>query len=455
MIKSDLADYTEVSGCIVFKPASYELWQKIQQLIDERFKKIGIRNCYFPLFIPERFLNKEKEHVQGFSPEVAWVEKAGDTKLAERLAIRPTSEAIMYPSFSKWIRSWRDLPLRLNQWNNVVRWEFKHPVPFFRGREFLWNELHTVCASEKEALDERKEVMEVYKDVCENHMAIYGIFGKKTEKEKFAGAVESWKFHYIMPNGKCAEGSPFHYDGQNFAKSFDIKFLNPEGKEEYGYQNTYAITTRNLGIMFTNHSDDKGLIIPPKIALNSVVIVPILFEDSKDKVLKACNEVAKELKSFNAFVDKRENISVGFKFNEWELKGIPIRIEIGPKDIDKKQVVVVRRDNFKKEFVKVADAKKFVEKSLDEIQEGLFNKSKRLFLSKLTDANTLEELKNALLDKKIGLIPLCKDEKCEDIMKSKTNGAKTLWIDSKKVKNEKCIICDKPAEYYVYAGKSY
>jgi prolyl-tRNA synthetase len=207
--------------------------------------------------------------------------------------------------------------------------------------------------------------------------------------------------------------------------------------------------------MFTNHSDDKGLIIPPKIALNSVVIVPILFEDSKDKVLKACNEVAKELKSFNAFVDKRENISVGFKFNEWELKGIPIRIEIGPKDIDKKQVVVVRRDNFKKEFVKVADAKKFVEKSLDEIQEGLFNKSKRLFLSKLTDANTLEELKNALLDKKIGLIPLCKDEKCEDIMKSKTNGAKTLWIDSKKVKNEKCIICDKPAEYYVYAGKSY
>jgi prolyl-tRNA synthetase len=361
----------------------------------------------------------------------------------------------MYPSFSKWIRSWRDLPLRYNQWNNVVRWEFKHPVPFFRTREFLWNELHTVCASEKEALDERKEIMKAYQDVCENFMAIYGVFGKKTEKEKFAGAVESWKFHYIMPNGKCAEGSPFHYDGQNFAKSFDIKFLDKDGKEQYGYQNTYAISTRNLGIMFANHSDEKGLIVPPKMALNSVVIVPILFEDTKEKVLKVCDEVAKELKSFDAFVDKRDHISVGFKFNEWELKGMPLRIEIGPKDLEKKQVVVVRRDSFKKESVKISDAKKFVEKSLDEMQKGLFEKSKKLFLSKLADANSLGELKKVIEEKKIGLVPLCKSEKCEEILKAETKGAKALWIDNRKVKNEKCIICGAKAEYFVYAGKSY
>lgn len=455
MIKADLADYTDVSGCIVFKPSSYELWQKVQQLVDERFKKIGVKNCYFPLFIPEKFLNKEKEHVKGFSPEVAWVEKAGDSKLAERLAVRPTSETIMYPSYSKWIRSWRDLPLRLNQWNNVVRWEFKHPVPFFRTREFLWNELHTVCANEKESLAEGKSVMKAYNDVTENFMALYGVYGRKTDSEKFAGGVFSEKVHYIMANGKVLEGCPFHHDGQNFAKAYDIKFLDESGKEQYGWQNTYAISTRMLGVMFAIHSDEKGLIIPPKMASNSVVIVPILFEDTKEKVLKACDEVAKTLKSFNAFVDARDNLSVGFKFNEWELKGIPIRIEIGPKDLDKNQVTLVRRDNFKKEAVKVSDVKKIVEKNLDEIQSYLFEKSKKIFLSKLADANSLNELKKVLGEKKIGLVPLCKNEKCEEILKAETKGAKTLWIDNKKVKGEKCICCDGKADYFVYAGKSY
>lgn len=455
MIKADLADYTDVSGCIVFKPSSYELWQKIQQLLDVRFKKIGIRNCYFPLFIPEKFLNKEKEHVEGFSPEVAWVETAGNSKLSERLAVRPTSEAIMYPSFSKWIRSWRDLPLRMNQWNNVVRWEFKHPVPFFRTREFLWNELHTCCATEKESVAEGKKVIDVYKDVTENFMALYGVYGRKTEREKFAGAVFSEKIHYIMQNGKALEGVPFHHDGQNFAKSYDVKFLDENGKDQYVWQNTYAITTRMLGIMFAIHSDDKGLIIPPKMALNSVVIVPILFENTKEKVLDVCEKIEKELRGFNAFVDKRDNVSVGFKFNEWELKGMPIRIEIGPKDLEKNQVVVVRRDNFKKEFVEISDVKKFVEKSLEDIQNGLFEKSKKLFLSKLSDANSLGELKKVIEDKRIGLIPLCKKESCEESLKAETKGAKALWIDNKKVRNEKCIICDAKAEYFVYAGKSY
>ncbi len=455
MIKADLADYTDISGCIVFKPASYEIWQKIQQLIDERFKKIGVRNCYFPLFIPEKFLNKEKEHIEGFSPEVAWVTQAGDTKLSERLAVRPTSEAIMYPSFSKWIRSWRDLPVRYNQWNSVVRWEFSHSVPFFRTREFLWNELHTCCATEKESLVEGKKVIDAYNDVTEKYMALYGVYGRKTDREKFAGGVFSEKVHYIMANGKVLEGCPFHHDGQNFAKVYDIKFLDENGKEQYGWQNTYAISTRMLGVMFAVHSDEKGLVIPPKLALNSVVIVPILFENTKDKVLKVCDEVAKDLKSFNAFVDKRDHISVGVKFNEWELKGVPLRIELGPRDLEKGEVVLVRRDNFQKRPVKISDLKKAVEKDLEEMQEGLFEKSKKLFLSKLVDANSLAELKKVLGDKKVGLVPLCKKESCEESMKAETNGAKALWIDHKKVRDEKCIVCGEKADYYVYAGKSY
>lgn len=454
MIKAELADYTDISGCMVFRPSSYELWQKIQNLVDERFKKIGIKNCYFPLFIPEKFLNKEKDHVKGFSPEVAWVERTGDSKLNERLAVRPTSEAIMYPSFSKWVRSWRDLPLRYNQWNNVVRWEFKHPVPFFRTREFLWNELHTACATEEEALKEGKEVMKAYNNVTEDYMALYGVYGRKTDKEKFAGAVFSEKVHYIMQNGRVLEGIPFHFDGQNFSKTFDIKFLDENEKERYVWQNTYAISTRMLGIMFAMHSDDRGLIIPPKLALNSVVIVPILFEDSKKKVLEKTNELVSKLKKFNSFIDDRENVSAGFKFNEWELKGIPVRIEIGPKDLEKDQVVVVRRDNFKKEFVKTENLVKHLDKVLKEIQKGLFEKSKEIFLSKLKDANSMEELKKIIEEKKVGLSPICKNESCEEAIKEKIK-AKTLWIDNKKVKGEKCIVCGNKSDYFVYIGKTY
>jgi len=316
MLKADLADYTDVSGSIVFKPGSYEIWENIKQEVDKRFKNFGIKNTYFPLFIPEKNLSKEKEHIKGFSPEVAWVTEAGDSKLNERLAVRPTSETIMYPSYSKWIRSWRDLPLKYNQWNNVVRWEFKHPVPFFRTREFLWNELHTVFETEEEALEEGKSIIEVYDDVCSNEMALYGMTGKKTEREKFAGGVASWKIHYIIPSGRVIEGPCFHYDGQNFAKAYNIKFLNRKGKEQYAYQNTYAISTRMLGTMFAIHSDDKGLILPPKIAVNKVVIIPILFEDSKDKVLKSANEIKDMLVKQGAFVDSRENYKAGYKFNE-------------------------------------------------------------------------------------------------------------------------------------------
>ena len=406
--------------------------------------------------IPEKLLNIEKAHVQGFSPEVAWVTEAGNTKLAERLAVRPTSETIMYPSYAKWIRSWRDLPLRYNQWDNVIRWEFSHPVPFFRTREFLFNELHTVVASEKEAMKEGYEILDIYDDFCSNYLALYGVAGKKTEREKFAGGVASWKLHYILSNGKVIEGCCFHYDAQNFAKAYNIKFLDEKGKEQYGFQNTYAISTRMLGTMFAVHADEKGLIIPPKIAVNSIVIIPIMLEGTREKVLKIAEKIKKDLEEFSPLLDSRENYTPGFKFNEWELKGIPIRIEIGPKDIEKNQAIVVRRDNLQKEAVKISELKKNINKKLEEIQKNLFEKSKKLFKSKIEKADSLEKLKKVIQNKKVGIVPLCNDEKCEETMKFETKGAKALFISEKdKIKSEKCIICKKKADYIIYAGKSY
>ncbi len=287
ILKSDLAEYSSVSGCIIFKPASYAIWELIRDEVDKRIKKLGVKNVYFPMLIPEVLLEKEKDHVEGFSPEVAWVTHAGNHELEEKLAIRPTSEAIMYDSYSKWIRSWRDLPLKYNQWNNVIRWEFNNPVPFFRTREFLWNEGHTVFETEKEALDEAKEIRKVYEEVIEEFLALPGIYGRKTEKEKFAGAVFSEKIHYYVPGGKIIEGPCFHHDGQNFAKAYDIKFLNKDEKEIYVWQNTWAISTRMLGTMFTIHSDNKGLVLPPKIALNKIAIVPIMFNKDKEKIIEA------------------------------------------------------------------------------------------------------------------------------------------------------------------------
>ena len=455
MLKADLADYTDVSGCMILKPSSYAVWEKLKLETDKRFKKLGVKNAYFPLFIPEKYLTKEKEHVEGFAPQVAWVTEAGESKLAERLAIRPTSETIMYPSYSKWIRSWRDLPLKINQWNNVVRWEFAHPVPFFRTREFLWNELHTVLATEKESLQEGADILEAYDDVATNEMALYGLAGKKTEKEKFAGAISSTKIHYILPNGRIIEGQCFHYDGQNFSKAYDIKFLDENGKEQYGFQCTYAISTRMLGTMFAIHSDSKGLIIPPRMAPNKAVIIPILFDDSKEKVLKQANEIADDLVELDAFVDSRSNYKPGFKFNEWELKGIPLRIEIGPRDLQNGVVIVARRDTSEKKEVKIKDLKKFCEKALVEMQASLLEKSKKLFKSRVERTSSLDELKKLIEDKKVGIVPMCKNSECEDKLKAETKGAKAVFISEDKIKGEKCIICKKKAEYMVYAGKTY
>ncbi len=456
MLKADLADYTKVSGCIVFKPTAWAIWEKIRDLVDKRLKKMDVQNVNFPLFIPESLLKKEQEHVKGFTPEVAWVTQTGDTKLSEKLAVRPTSEAIMYDSYSKWIRSWRDLPLKYNQWSNVVRWEFKHPTPFLRTREFIFNEGHTVFATKKQAEKEKDKIINMYKDILENHMALPGLVGKKSDKEKFAGAEYTYSIEYLMPSGKAIQGPDFHHDGQNFAKAYNIKFLDKQEQEKYAWQNTWAISTRMLGVMFAIHSDDKGLVIPPKMAPNQIVIVPILIKGKEEKILKKAEEIGKKLKKFNPIIDSREEYKPGFKFNEWELKGIPLRLEIGPKDIEKKQVIIVRRDTSEKITVKFSDIEKRLKEILEEIQDNLFKKAKENLYNNIEESDKIGKVKDLIKKKKIVLTPLCNSIKCEDQLKSDLNGAKVLNIpDSQPTKKSKCIICNKDANYWAYIGKSY
>ncbi len=454
--KAGLADYTDVSGCIVFRPYAYAIWEKIVKAVDDRIKGMGVKNAYFPLLIPEKLLKKEQAHVKGFSPEVAWVTHAGDSKLDERLAIRPTSETIMYENYRNWIRSWRDLPLKINQWNNVVRWEFKHPVPFLRTREFLWNEGHTVFAAKEEAEKECLDILNMYDNVLKEYFALYGIKGKKTEKEKFAGAEYTLSIELFLPNGRAIQGPDAHHDGQNFAKAFDIKYLDKDEKEQYVWQNTWAITTRMIGVMIMIHGDDKGLVLPPKLAPVQVAIVPILFKDSKDKVIKKAKEIKDVLSDYAVELDDREEYSAGWKFNEYELKGVPIRIEIGPKDIEKEQVVLVRRDTLKKEFVRLKDISDKVKKTLDSIHSNLYKESKRLLEENIVEVKDMDAFKKAIGNKKLVKALFCGEEECEGLIKDKTDGAISRNIPfGQKLITGKCVQCGKQAKYSVYFGKGY
>ena len=456
--KADLADYSAVSGCIVYRPTSYAIWEMIQKITDKKFKAVGIKNAYFPLFIPESLLQKEAKHIEGFSPEVAWVTETGSSKLAERLAVRPTSETIMYDSYSKWIRSYNDLPLRLNQWCNVVRWEFKHPTPFLRGREFLWNEGHTVFATKEEAEKEENEIIGIYNDVCENYLAMPSFIGRKSEKEKFAGAEYTTSMEFIMPNGKSIQGPDFHHDGQNFAKAFDIKFTDKNGEVQFAWQNTFAITTRMIGVLIAMHSDDKGLVLPPKVAETQVAIVPILFEDSKLEILKEAKEIKEQLekRGISVILDDREKYTPGWKFNEWELKGIPVRIEFGPKDLEKRKAMVVRRDNGEKQQLDLIAIADKISLLLDQIQNDLYKKANQVLKESVVNVENIEDAKKQLEQKKILLAPWCASPACEDRFKDLT-GAKSLNSpqEQPELKNKKCFACEEKATKMFYLGKSY
>lgn len=456
ILKSEVADYSPVSGCMVFRPSGYAIWENIQRATDAEFKRVGIKNCYFPIFIPERLLKKEAEHVAGFAPEVAWVTHAGGSKLDERLAVRPTSETLMYEVVSRWIRSWRDLPLRLNQWNNVVRWEFKHPTPFLRSREFLWNEGHTLFATRVEADAEREEVMGIYKMVTEEYLALPGYLGRKSKSETFAGAESTYSIEHLLPDGKAIQGPDWHSDGQNFSKAFEIVFIDKDGNKEYAWQNTFALTTREIGIMLAVHGDDRGAVIPPKLAQTQVVLVPIVNDESKSEVLAEAGKLMALLSSkFRALLDDRDHLTPGRKFNEWELKGVPLRVEFGRRDLKEKQAVLVRRDTGGKRPVKLASLVAEVSRELEAIQANLLQKASA-FLSKNTrDAGTLSELKKALAEGGIVRVPWCGKAECEAKLKEETGGKiLNIPLDQKRVKR-KCLVCGEEADSLANFGKSY
>lgn len=455
IIKSELADYSPVSGCMIIRPRAYAIWESIQKFFNSEIKKLGVQNCYFPSLIPESLLSKESSHVQGFKPEVAWVTEGGDTKLSEKLAIRPTSETIMYDAYSKWIRSHKDLPIRLNQWCNVVRWEFKHPVPFLRTREFLWQEGHSAFATRQDAEHEVFQILDIYARIFEELLAIPVIKGKKSEAEKFAGALFSTSVETFLPSGRAIQGATSHCLGQNFAKAFDITFLDEKGEKQYVWQNSWGISTRTIGIMAMMHSDDNGLIIPPKVAPIEAVIVPIFSGDSKETVMNQCHEVKRLIKGYKAFVDERD-YTPGWKFNDAELKGIPIRIEIGPKDVEKQQAVIVRRDTKEKLFVKLEELNGELQKALDSIQSNLYHKAKKFIDSSVQEAYSIEELNKIIESKKIAKIAWCATPQCEEDIKARCNGAKSMStpLDAEKPESS-CVVCNQDAKSMTYFAKSY
>src|SRR3989344_4890541 len=451
--KAELADYSPVKGCMIIRPNAYSIWETIQAYFNERLRKLNVKNAYFPLFVPEEFFKRETEHAKGFTPEVAWI--ANKDESGQRLAIRPTSETIIYDSYSKWIRSWRDLPLRLNQWCNIIRWETKATRLFLRTREFLWQEGHCVYETIEECDKETLLILDEYENLCKELLAIPVIKGKKTEKEKFAGALYTTTIEAFMPDGKSLQCGTSHNLGQGFAKSFKISFLGKDEKPKMPWQNSWGISTRLIGAMVMLHGDDKGIVLPPNVALNKCVIVPIIFDKDKDKILKKAKEISKVLSSFNVILDNRDNYNPGFKFNEWELKGIPIRIEIGPKDLKEKQVILVRRDTNEKEKVKFTKLKSRIKELLIEIQNNLYNNAKKYLDSSIIKVKDFSEFKIAINNKKIVETFHCGDSKCEDKIKEVLNGVKATCIPftKEKVKGN-CVYCNNPASYKVYFAKS-
>ena len=454
--KSELIDYSSVSGSYIIKPAAFNIWESIQQYLNLRIKKLGVSNAYFPMLIPESLLKKEAKHIAGFSPEVAWVTEAGNSKLNERLAIRPTSETIMYEAYSRWIRSYKDLPLKLNQFNNVVRWEFNNPIPFLRSREFLWQEGHTAFATKEEADKEVIDILNIYAEVYEKLLAIPVFKGKKTESEKFAGADYTTSIETFLPNGKGIQCATSHSLGQNFSKSFNINFLDKDEKTKYVWQNSWGLSTRSIGITIMQHSDNKGAIIPPRVAKNKLVIIPIYFEEKeKNKVLSACKKLFIQLEEFNPILDDREGYTPGWKFNNWELKGIPLRIEIGPKDIKSSQAILARRDTQEKQAVKLSQLKKKIPELLENIQSNLYKKAAKIIKDNTVEASSLNQLVKAIKDKKLIKAGWCGKESCESIIKDKAEGAKILNIPFKKHKISDCPACNKKALHPVLIAKSY
>ncbi len=461
VLKSELADYSAVRGCAVIRPLGYALWQGIMDYFNARLKKLGVKNAYFPMFIPESFFQREASHVEGFAPEVAWIEKKGDE--VERLAIRPTSETIMYDSYSKWIRSYRDLPLLINQWCNIVRWEVKDVKMFLRSREFLWQEGHCVFETEKECDEHALEIINEYKKLSEELLAVPAYIGLKSDKERFAGAKYTYTIEQFMPDGKALQSGTSHNLGQGFAEAFNIKFRGRDEKEHHPWQSSWGFSTRLLGALIMTHSDDKGLVLPPRVAPTKVVIVPITKKSnpgSSIKVLEVADKLLNDLRSadIETIFDDREEYSPGFKYNEWELKGVPIRIEIGPKDIEKDSCMLALRHTGEKKSFNLDEVIDEIPKILESMQKELLERARRTVEENMTTADDYDSLKRLLDERRIILAHHCGEEECEDNIKADTQGGTTrcrpLGRDAPE-EGAVCVRCGKPAKYRIYFARNY
>ena len=442
IIKAELADYAPVKGLIVLRPDGYSIWESIKESLDSKLKETGHRNGFLPVLIPESLLAKEKEHFEGLNPEVFWVTHSGNSELGDRLALRPTSETLAYSLFSKWIRSWRDLPLKINFWNTALRAEIKGTKPFLRTSEFLWQEGHTVHATKDEAEKEVADILELYKKTIEEELAVPVITGKKSENDKFVGAVYTDTLESLMPDGKALQMGTSHFLGQNFSKPFDVKYLNETNTETFAWQTSWGVSWRLIGGMIMTHGDDKGLILPPKIAPIQVVIIPIYTNDDKDSVMQKAHQIKDDLSKIDLRIhlDDREQLTPGFKFNDWEMKGIPIRIEIGPKDVAKKQVVLVRRHNRTKTSVNMDSLTEKISSELKNIQKEMFDAAKKILDERVVKVSEYQQFKEQLDDGKMIDCSWCGNQNCEDKIKEET-GADIRVIPSDKTKAETCIYC--------------
>jgi prolyl-tRNA synthetase len=456
--RAELADYSPVKGCMVIRPYGYAIWELMQQALDRRFKATGHVNAYFPLFIPESLLMKESEHVEGFAPQVAWVTQGGNELLEERLVVRPTSETIIGTMYAKWVQSWRDLPILINQWANVVRWE-KVTRLFLRTTEFLWQEGHTAHETAEEAQAETLKMLGVYKDFAETELAMPVIDGQKTESEKFAGADRTYSIEALMRDGRALQAGTSHNLGQNFAKVFNIQFQARDKSLQYVYGTSWGVSTRMIGGVIMTHGDDGGLILPPRIAPYQVVMVPIMRGTTRDMVLERARGIRDHLiaRGVRVMLDDRDTQTPGWKFNEWEMRGVPLRLEIGPKDIEKSQVVLARRDTREKSTASLDGLAAHVEQLLAAIQQALFDRALTFRTEHTTRTDSYEEFRQ-ILEGRPGFVvsPWCGSTQCEADIKAETQATiRNIPFTETSASGKTCIKCDSPATVTAWFAKSY
>lgn len=460
VLKAQLADYSPVKGFIVLRPYGYKIWELLREQLDKQLKTTGHENGFLPILIPESLLSREEDHFSGFTPEVFWVTQTGDNKLSEKLAIRPTSETLAYQIFSKWIMSYRDLPLKLNFWNSALRAEIKSTKPFIRNSEFLWQEGHTVHAERKEAEDEVYLILGIYKFLIEQYLAIPTISGFKSDKEKFVGAVYTTTLESLMPDGKALQMATSHNLGQNFSKPFDIKFLDSNSKQKFGWQTSWGISWRIIGAIVMTHGDDKGLILPPKISPIQVVIVPIYKSKDKESVLIQSRKIFEVLEKggIRVYIDTRDEYTSGWKFHDWELKGVPLRINIGSRDIENKQIELVRRDNFQKLTVASDDdILKKITSYLEEIQLNLFVRAKFILDNGVVVANDYAHLKKIFNTESNGFVKSswCGKLGCEEKIKEETGADIRVIPFDDSLDMKTCVYCNEPSTKTVFFAKAY